>query len=71
MSSVRTRSVRRRHRRVQSVERSTAPGRLPARQAPKETSDPYERRTLTGMRPYEMSYDVSHGYTGDRLILLP
>jgi hypothetical protein len=72
MARTRSRITRRRHIRVLALDRPTAlyeppaPGRL-ASGAP----DPREFRSETGMRPYEIAYDVSDGYAGERPILLP
>lgn len=69
--AARSRLVRRRHRRTQPVERAAAPAELPYPLSSVGPNDPPDRRVETGMRPYEASYDIVLGYTGERPILLP
>jgi hypothetical protein len=71
MSTVRNRLIRRRHRRAQPVERPGASADSPHALPPTRPKDPADRRTGTGMRPYEAVYDIALGYDSDRMILLP
>jgi hypothetical protein len=72
MAYTRSRITRRRHIRIPGPSRPAAPTESPApRPSPRAALDPREFRIETGMRPYEVAYDVSEGYMGDRSILLP
>jgi hypothetical protein len=70
MEGMRTRVVRRRHRRARVVDRPTPMSDVPVTPQQRPT-DPSDQRIPVGMRPYESPYDVSFGYAGDRPILLP
>jgi hypothetical protein len=71
MARIRSRMTRRRHSRGPALDRPTALYDPPAPARADGALEPREFRPETGMRPYEMTYDVSEGYAGDRLILLP
>jgi hypothetical protein len=65
------RSVRRRRARPRTSPRMTLLDG-PASQQPRAVRDESESepRVLTGMGPYESSYDVTHGYAVERPILV-
>jgi hypothetical protein len=71
MPRTRSRITRRRHSRVAASDRPAAAAELSASRLQQSGHDPRDSRMEVGMRPYEVAYDVSRGYTGERPILLP
>jgi hypothetical protein len=70
MASTKSRVPRRRYHRVPALDRPMLPAEPPAVLPSAGVHDPRESRVETGMRPYETRYDISHGYTGERAIVL-
>jgi hypothetical protein len=71
MARIRSRITRRRHSRVSALDRPLALYEPPAPGFSPGAPDPREFRPETGMRPYEIAYEISDGYAGERPILLP
>jgi hypothetical protein len=71
MARIRSRITRRRHSRVSALDRPPALYEPPAPWLAAGEPDHREFRAEVGMRPYEITYDISDGYAGDRPILLP
>jgi hypothetical protein len=71
MARIRSLITRRRHSRGPAPDRPAVLYEPPSPGRAAGALEPREFRPETGMRPYEITYDVSEGYAGDRLILLP